>query len=148
MIDVGSPGYGIDITTAEFQIDGDTLSAALKSMEFSAKTDEEIIHLQGLQDPSERTPGQTTYEGSVTWATRQFLLFCARYGGWKVVRNKEFTLVVNATPQNDTRFYEFKFLKFRMKDFSSGFDKGASEMKISCSFLDYDQAPVDNVVTA
>ena len=144
MIDVGSPGFGIDITAARFSFDGETLSAACKEMDYSSKTDEEIIHLQGEQDPAERTAGQTSYEGSITWATRQWLRFCARFGGEAVVRNKEFTLVVNGSPQNDPAEYEFTFYKFRMHSFAGNFSKSAAETKVSCSFLKFEQEVIQD----
>ena len=141
-IDVGTPGFGIDITAAELQFDGDTLSAAVSTMEWSAKTEEEIVHFQGLQDPQERTAGQRSYEATITWGTRQYVLFCERQGGWDQVKNQEFTLVVNASPKNDSKLYSFTFNKLRLHSDSINLDKSASMNKISASFLSYDQESV------
>ena len=49
--------------------------------------------------------------------------------------NKEFTLVVNGSPQNDPAEYEFTFYKFRMHFSLRGtLAKSAAETKMSCSF--------------
>lgn len=141
-IDVGSPGFAIDITSAELQFDGDTLSAAVSTMEWSCKTEEEVIHYQGLQDPQERTAGQRTYEASLTWGTRQYVLFCEREGGWDAVKNRAYTLVVNASPKNDPKLYSFTFRQLRLHSDSMNLDKSASMNKISASFLSYDQKSV------
>lgn len=145
MIDVSTPGFAIDITTAEFIINGETLSAAVKSMEYSKKNEEEMIHLQGDPDPQERTKGQNSYEASMVWGMRQFLLMCERFGGEAALSNQEFTLVVNATPENDDKLYQYTFRKFRMKDHSGNFDKSASEAKVGCSFF---KVEVESAVTA
>ena len=141
-IDLGSSGLAIDITCAEMIFDGDRLSAALASMEWSTKTDEELIHLQGLEDPQERTAGQRSHEATVTWVTRQYVRFCELMGGWDVVKDMEFTLVVNASPKNDPKFYSFTFNKFRLLSDSFNLDKSASMNKISCSFLSFEMESV------
>lgn len=141
-IDVASTGYAIDITSAEFRFDGDRLSAALESMDYSMKTDEEIVHLQGRQDPQERTAGQRMYEGNVTWATRQWLRFAALNGGLDEVTNKIFTLTVIASPKNDAAVYEFTFYDFRMHSDSGNIDKSAGKTKVACSFLSRTMVPV------
>lgn len=142
VIDVGTEGNCIDITSAEMMFNGDTLSAAVSTLEWTCKTEEEVIHYQGLQDAQERTAGQRTYEASLTWGTRQYVLFCEKMGGWDAVKNMEFTLVVNASPRNDPKLYSFTFRKFRLKDDSMNLDKSASMNKISASFLSYDQKAV------
>jgi len=145
MIDVSTPGFAIDITTAEFIFDGETLSAAVKSMEYSKKNEEEMIHFQGAQDPQERTAGQNTYEGNMVWGMRQYLLMCERFGGEAALSNREFTFVVNATPENDDKLYQYTFYKFRMKDHSGNFDKSAGEAKVGCSFF---KVEMESAVTA
>jgi hypothetical protein len=143
-IDVSTPGFGIDVTSAEFLFDGESLSAAIESMEFSTKTDEEIVHFQGLQDPQERTAGQRSHEATLTWGTRQYLLFCDRFGGWDEVKNKEFTLVVNAEPRNDDKVYSLTFYAFRLHSDSINLDKSASKNKISASFLSFESEVVQS----
>lgn len=141
-IDVGTPGFGLDITSAEMQFDGDTLSAAISTMEWSTKTDEELVHFQGLEDPQERTAGQRSHEASLTWGTRQYVLFCEKMGGWNAVKDREFTLVVNASPKNDPKLYSFTFNKIRLHSDSVNLDKSASMNKISASFLSFEQESV------
>lgn len=144
LIDVGSAGFGIDITSAEMIFDGDTLSAAISSMSLSCKTDEEVVHFQGLPDPQERTGGQRTYEAELEWGTRQYMLFCEHQGGWDVVKNKEYTLVVNCSPKNDDKFYSLTLNKLRLHSDSMNLDKGAAKTKINASFLSYEQEVVSN----
>jgi hypothetical protein len=141
-IDVASPGYAIDITSAEFRFDGDRLSAAVESLDYNMKTDEEIVHLQGLQDPQERTAGQRMYDGNITWATRQWLRFADLNGGLDEVTNKVFTLTVIASPKNDPAVYEFTFYDFRMHSDGGNIDKSASKTKVACSFFRRTMVPV------
>lgn len=142
VIDVGTAGFAIDITSAQIQFDGDTLSAAISSMEWSTKTDEETAHFQGLQDPQERTAGQRTHEATLSWGARQYALFCRQQGGWSVVKDKEYTLVVNAEPKNDDKLYSYTFYKLRLHSDSVNLDKSVSMVKISASFLSFDQEVV------
>ena len=80
-IDVNTPGYAIDITAASFKFDGETLSVAITEMDFNTKTTEEVLHMQGLQDPVERSKGQREHSGTLTWGARQYALFCKKHGG-------------------------------------------------------------------
>ena len=144
-IDVSTPGFAIDITTCEFIFDGATLSAAVQSMEYARKNEEEVIHYQGSKKPKERTAGQDSFEGSMVWGARQWALFCARFGGEDNVVDKEFTFVCNATPQNDTKLYSYTFYKLRMKDSGGNFDKSAGMVKVNCSYLDYESEVVEQV---
>lgn len=137
-IDVGTPGFAQDITSASFEFDGYALSAALVEMEWNCKTSEEVLHFQGLQDPQERSAGQREYDASITWGARQYALFVDKQGGWNVVKNKEYTLVVYSVPQNDPNFYTYTFNKFRMHSDGNSLNKSAGVVKISCSFLSYD----------
>lgn len=145
-IDVGTPGFAIDITASSFKFDGDALSAALTEMEWNCKTSEEVLHFQGLQDPQERSAGQREYDASVTWGARQYALFVDKQGGWDAVNNREYTLVVQAQPRNDPHLYTYTFNKFRMHSDSNSLNKSAGVVKISCSFLSYDVTPTDTGV--
>lgn len=148
MIDVSTSGFGIDITTAEFIFDGETLSAAVKSMEYSKKNEEEMVHFQGSQNPQERTAGQNTYEASMVWGMKQYLLMCSRFGGDEALSNREFTLVVNASPRNENKFYQYTFRKLRMKAHGGNFDKSPSEAKVECSFFALEVQPVQDTDAA
>lgn len=142
MIDVGTTGQAIDITVSEFKFDGETLSTGLESMEWTCNQDEEVTHFQGKQDPQERNRGQRTYEASGVIGARQWVLLCERFGGWSNLKNKEFTLVVNAIPENDPNLYSFTFKRFRFLKDSINADKSSGKNKFSASFLGYDQKSV------
>jgi hypothetical protein len=134
-IDVGTPGFAIDITAADFLFDGQSLSAAIESMEWSTKTEEELVHYQGEEDPVDRTKGQRTHEANLAWGTRQYLLFCAYFGGEAGIKGKEFTLEVQGRPENDPNLYGFTFYRFRLLDDGMNFDKSASKNKVRASFM-------------
>lgn len=138
-IDVGTPGYAIDITAAEFQFNGQTLSAAIVEMEWNTKTEEELVHFQGLQDPQERTKGQRSHDGTCTWGARQWALFCQTFGGRDAVLNREFTLVANCEPENDPLLYTYTFKKFRMHSDSGNLNKSAGMTKVTFSYLSFEQ---------
>lgn len=142
-IDVGTPGFAIDITSASFKFDGAPLSAAIVEMEWNCKTSEEVLHFQGLQDPQERSAGQREYDASITWGARQYALFLGKQGGIDVVRNREYTLVVQCIPNNDGRVYTHVFTKLRLHSDSHSLNKSAGVVKISCSFLGYTLQPTD-----
>jgi len=141
-IDVGTTGQAIDITVSEFQLDGETLSTGIESMEFTCNQEEDVTHFQGIQDPQERNRGQRTYEASGVIGARQWVLLSQRFGGWSNLKNKEFTLVVNATPENDPNLYSFTFYKFRFLKDAVNFDKMSGKNKFSASFLSYNQEAV------
>lgn len=141
-IDVGTTGQAIDVTVSEFQFDGETLSSGIESMEISCNQEEEMTHFQGFQDPQERNRGQRTYEASGVMGTRQFVLLAARMGGWSALKNKEFTLVLNATPENDPNLYSFTLYRFRFLKDSFNFDKSAAKNKFSASFMSFTQEAV------
>jgi hypothetical protein len=141
-IDVGTTGQAIDITVSEFQLDGETLSTGIESMEFTCNQEEDVTHFQGIQDPQERNRGQRTYEASGVIGTRQWVLLCQRFGGWSNLKNKEFTHVVNATPESDPNLYSFTFFKFRFLKDAVNLDKMSSKNKFSASFLSYNQEAV------
>lgn len=145
-LDIATPGYSIDITSAEFRFDGDKISAAVESMTRNTKTDEELTHLQGLQDPQERTAGQRTHDGDMTWATRQWLLFCALVGGAdgeNAVLNKVFgSLTVITSPLNNDKVYQFTYKQFRMHSVSDNLDKSAGKTKVTCSWLSQEKKVV------
>lgn len=138
-IDVGTPGYAIDITAAEFQFNGQTLSAAIVEMEWNTKTEEELVHYQGLQDPQERTKGQRSHDGTCTWGARQWALFCQTFGGRDAVLNREFTLVVNCEPESDPLLYTYTFNKFRMHSDAGNLNKSAGMTKVTFSYLSFEQ---------
>ena len=146
-IDVGTPGFAQDITSASFKFNGAPLSAAITEMEWNCKTSEEVPHFQGLQAPQERSAGQREYDASITWGARQYALFLAKQGGWDAVRNREYTLVVQNQPQNDPHIYTYTFAKFRMHSDSGSLNKSAGVVKISCSFLSYDQEVTEDADT-
>ena len=141
-IDVGTTGQSVDITVSEFQFDGETLSTGIESMEYTCNQEEDVTHFQGEQDPQERNRGQRTYESSGVIGTRQWVLLSKRFGGWSNLKNKEFTLVVNATPENDPNLYSFTFYKFRFLKDAVNLDKMSSKNKFSASFLSYTQEAV------
>lgn len=134
-IDVGTPGNSIDITTSEFHFDGQTLSAAVESLKWTTKQDEEVTHFQGLEDPQERNAGQRTHEGTMIWGHRQFMLFCNVFGGRDAASKRIFTLTILGRPENDPKIYEMTFNEFRILGDSGGFDKGASKIEVPFSFL-------------
>lgn len=137
MIDVSTPGNSIDITSAGFRFEGDELSAAIESLDYNTKTDEELTFLQGTQDAHERTLGQRTHDGNVTWATRQWMRFCEREGGEDAVLNKEYdSFTCVAEPANNKgRVYKLTFFQFRMHSPSGNIDKSAGKTKVACSWL-------------
>ncbi len=137
-IDVNTPGYAIDITAASFKFDGETLSVAITEMDFNTKTTEEVLHMQGLQDPVERSKGQREHSGTLTWGARQYALFCKKLGGWDVVKNREFTLVAQAEPENDPHIYTHTFASLRLHSDSNALNKSAGVAKIEFSYLGYD----------
>ncbi len=137
-IDVGTPGYAIDITVASFKFDGETLSAAITEADWNSKTSEEILHMQGVQDPIERTKGQRDHSGTMSWGARQYALFCRQAGGWDAVKNKEFSLVLQCEPDNDPHIYTHTFTKLRLHSDSNAVNKSAGVAKIEFSFLEYD----------
>lgn len=134
-IDVGTPGYAIDITAAEFLFDGEKLSAAIESCKPTTKQEEEMVYFQGEEDPQERTKGQRSHECAMVWGTRQFMLFCEYFGGRDAVSNREFTLTLLGRPENDDKIYQFTMYGFRILGDDANFDKSASKNNIPCSFL-------------
>lgn len=137
-IDVGTAGYAIDITAAEFKFSGQSISAAITEMEWNTKTEEELVHFQGLQDPQERTKGQRSHDGTCSWGARQWALFCQTFGGRNAVLNREFNLVVNCKPENDNKLYTYTFNKFRTHSDSGNLNKSAGMTKVTFSFLSFD----------
>lgn len=145
-LDIATPGYSIDITAAEFRFDGDKISAAVEMMNYNTKTDEEIVHLQGLADPQERTRGQRSHDGDMTWASRQWAIFCELVGGQageEAVLDKVFgSLTVIAAPENNDSVYQYTFKGFRMHSVSGNLDKSAGKTKVTCSWLSQEKKRV------
>jgi hypothetical protein len=150
-IDVGSPGWGIDRAVAEFRFDGDRLSAAIESMDFDEKTDEEMIHFQGLTKPQDRTLGQDTFSGNFSWGLRQFINFAALIAAndgvtdmpaLDYIKRKEFTFTCIASPPNDSNRYKVTFQRLRLLGLSSNIDQAAAKAKVPFSFMDRDIVPV------
>jgi hypothetical protein len=146
MIDVGTPGFSIDITACEIKIDGQTLSAAMESMEPSIKQEEELTWLHGLQEPQERSAGQRSYECQAVMPTRQFLLLVEALaaGNFDDFQNLELSMTIHGRPRNDDKMYEFQLNKFRFLDHGFNLDKSASKNKMRCSYLSYSSAVIDD----
>lgn len=145
-IDVNTAGYSLDITSAQFRFDGDRLSAAVESLDHDTKTDEELVFLQGQVDASERTRGQRTHTGNITWATRQWMSFCEIQGlddGENEVLDKEYTFICIVSPKNNDSVYQYTFEQFRMHSPSGNIDKSAGKTKIACSWLRQSKKKVD-----
>jgi len=144
VIDVGTPGFSIDITCAEVKFNGQTLSTGIESMEINIKQEEERTHFQGEQEPAERAAGQTDYECSGVLGTRQFFLFVAAVadGDFHALKNMEFELTLLGRPKNDTKIYEFQMHKFRFLNHGFNLDKSPSKDKFTGSWLKYEQSIV------
>lgn len=142
-INFDSAGYSLDVTVASFLFNGASISAAVEGMDYNTKTDEEMTYLQGLQDAQERNAGQRSHDATLTWATRQWMQFCAREpGGINALLNREFTLTVIGRPAGNSKLYKFVFNRFRMHSPSGNIDKSAGKTKVECSYLSFDQFPV------
>lgn len=144
-IDVGTPGFSIDITASEFKFDGNTLSTGIESLEINAKQEEEMTWFQGDEEAQERNAGQRSYEGSGVLGTRQFMLFMqavsANSNGeidYAAFKDKEFELTLFGAPKNDNKLYEFQLHKFRLLNDAINFDKSASKNKFTCSWTRMD----------
>lgn len=144
-IDVGTPGFSIDITCAEIKFNGQTLSTGIESMEINIKQEEELTHFQGEEDPQERAAGQTSYEGSGVLGTRQFFLFMLAVTGGKfqTLRDQIFEMTILGRPKNDTKIYEFQMHQFRFLNHGINLDKSPSKDKFTCSWLGLDMAIVN-----
>jgi hypothetical protein len=143
-IDVGTPGFSIDITCAEAKFNGQSLSTGIESMEVNIKQDEEKTWFQGDQDPAERNAGQTDYDLSGVLGTRQFFLFMLAVAGgdFRTLRNMEFELTLLGTPKNDTKIYEFQLHRFRFLNHGFNLDKSPSKDKFTASCMGLDMSIV------
>lgn len=142
MIDVGTPGFSIDITSSEFKFNGQTLSTGIESMEVNWKQDEEQTHFQGDEEPAERNAGQRSYEGSGVLGTRQFFLFMQAMAqgedgtiDFRAFQDMEFELTLHARPKNDNKIYEFQLHRFRFLNGAINLDKSASKNKFTASWI-------------
>lgn len=144
-IDVGTPGFSIDITCAEIKFNGQTLSTGVESMEINIKQEEETTHFQGDEDPQERSAGQTSYEGSGVLGTRQFFLFMQAVSGgdFKTLRDQIFEMTILGRPKNDTKIYEFQMHQFRFLNHGINLDKSPSKDKFTASWLGMDMTIVN-----
>ena len=140
VIDVSTPGYALDIVASNLLFDRDTLSAAMRSLEWNLNQEEELIHLQGLQDAQARTKGHRTYSGSCEWPMKQWMLFVQKQGGPDAVGSREYTMEAQGTPDGDTALYQVSMKRFRFLNVGVNIDKSASMAKLTFSFLsvDYD----------
>lgn len=144
MIDVGTPGFSIDITCAEIKFQGQTLSTGIESMEINVKQEEEKTWFQGEQNPQERNAGQTDYDGSGVFGTRQFFLFVqqAAAGDIETFKNQEFELTLLGRPKNDNKIYEFQLHRFRFLNLGINLDKSPSKNKFTASWMGMDMTIV------
>lgn len=138
IIDVSTPGYALDIVASSFLFDGDTLSAAIRSLEWNLSREEELIHLNGLEDAQARTKGHRTYSGSCEIPMKQWMLFVQKQGGPDVVGSREYTLEAQGSPEGDASLYSVTMRKFRFLNLGANYDKSAAMAKLTFSVLSVD----------
>ena len=146
-IDVGTPGFAQDITSASFKFNGAPLSAAITEMEWNCKTSEEVLHFQGLQDPQERSAGQREYDASITWGARQYALFLAKQGGWDrfAIANTPWLSKTNhRTIRISTRIRSLSFVCTRIAAHSTN---RLVSSRSRAPFLSYDQEVTEDADT-